>query len=85
MGKFIKKSPPVEAFQYGVDDSPEWFNEAMRNGLISLEEQSGQTHVMTMGGEFPIEVRDYIVLESNGELAPWPEIVFDMFFIKTND
>ena len=72
MAKFMKKPVVIEAFQWTVDEVPDWWRNASRDFLISIE--TGSIYIPTsdptVEGLYEVMKGDYIIKGINGEFYP---------------
>lgn len=81
MAKYRKKPVVIEAFLLGVDDEPEWFREAVRNGEIEVIAgimPSSFCYIHTLEGMMKaVAGKDYIIRGVNGEFYPCKASIFE--------
>jgi hypothetical protein len=80
--KYVKKPIVVEAFQFGVDEEPEWFSDKIRLygeakiGDIYIYDPS-QCSIETLEGRMYANVGDMIIKGIQGEIYPCKKDIFD--------
>lgn len=83
--KFRKKPVVVEAFQYGFDVEPQWFNEFENKRFVparNVKRSEGNKFpsdvlIMTLEGEMRADYFDWIIKGVNGELYPCKHDIFE--------
>lgn len=81
--KYVRITQPVEAFRFGVETSPEWFDRAVNEGLVTYS-NNGTIYIDTLQGEFTATEGDYIVCDSNGIPHPVKPLMFEANYVKYN-
>lgn len=91
---YIKKPLRVEAFQYGIDNMPDWFFDEVCNNNIILrnkkeivspfqhEYETMYCEIKTLEGTMIAKYGDYIVKGINDEIYPVKEDIFKKTYIK---
>ena len=75
--KFRKKFP-VEAFCFGKDERPDWFNKAIKDEIISIYSlDEDYCKIKTLEGTMTCTEGDYIVQGIDGELSPCKGSIFE--------
>ena len=78
--KYRKKPVEIEAFQFGLDEKPDWFMEAVNNGIVSLPvDYNGNSHeayIQTLEGSMLVRDTDYVIKGIKGELYPCKPDIF---------
>lgn len=82
MAKYRKKPVVIEAFKSGIDKQPNWFIEAIHNGVVTFPESKGYKDsvycfVNTLEGTMTASLGDYIVKGIDGELYPCKYDIFE--------
>jgi hypothetical protein len=73
MGNYSKKAVEVDAFRFGNDPFPDWFNGAIGDGTVSIYTRTGAQEELrrmfcTIRGQKRAECGDYIVRGVKGEI-----------------
>ncbi|MBQ8830834.1 MAG: hypothetical protein IJ017_04500 [Oscillospiraceae bacterium] len=89
MAKYRKKPVVIEAFLLGVDDEPEWFREAVRNGEIEVIAgimPSSFCYIHTLEGMMKaVAGSNYIIKGVHGELYPCEASIFEKTYEAVAD
>lgn len=88
--KYVKKPVVVEAFQFGVDEMPDWFGYMHKalNYDLNLE---GSQELVAVCFTSPFQQTmtankgDYIIKESNGEIYPCKADIFEATYEKVEE
>lgn len=72
--KFRKKPIEIEAFRYNEDESPKWFLNAKKQGIVC--EYNGYAEIETLEGTHRANYGDYIIQGIQGELYPCKPDIF---------
>jgi hypothetical protein len=94
--KYRKKPVVVEAFRFGVDFMPEWFNDEVKKKAVqvwyipfseSRPNEYGFSHcdIRTLEGVMRGNYGDYIIKGVNGELYPCKADIFEKTYEKFED
>lgn len=93
MSKWRKKPVVIEAFQFYVDNMPDWFMDAVtRNDVIlrkcnykrySIEE--AYCEIKTLEGNHICRGGEYVIKGVKGELYSCKEDIFKMTYEKVNE
>jgi hypothetical protein len=88
--KFRKKPVVIEAVTwYGKYTSPgewpDWFNDAVRSGVIRQGETDGEIRIKTLEGELTAESGSIIIQGVRGEIYPCRWDVFDATYEPVYD
>jgi hypothetical protein len=88
--RFIKKPLEIEAFRFGFDDEPEWFNknkhityhpQIINKDLNTLKTKitkiSGFCMIQTLEGAMRADIGDYVIKGIHGELYPCKADIFE--------
>jgi hypothetical protein len=79
--KYRKKPIVIEAYQYGEEEAPLWFKEAMRKGIVTPFSQYGGDkrwcEVETSQGIMKGKQGDYIIKGVQGEIYPCKKAIFE--------
>ena len=78
MSKFRKKPVVIEAFQWTVDEVPEWWREVSGEFMINV--QSGSVFIPTLEGTHEAKIGDWIIQGVKGELYPCKADIFGMTY-----
>jgi len=87
MAKYQKKPVIIEAFQWGVDLTPEWVAEAFVEGKLT-EVDTGidlELHIETLEGEMVAEQSDFIIKGVHGEIYSCKPDIFEETYVNIND
>ena len=87
MTRYVKKPIEIEAFRFGFDDEPEWFNKSrhityapamIKTELdtLHIKELPSFCMIQTLEGAMRAELGDYIIKGIKGEIYPCKEDVF---------
>ena len=78
MARYKTKPCEIEAFQFYVDDMPDWFTEALiRNEVKIYNIDEAHCLIETLEGTMRGDVGDYIIKGLKGELYPCKPDVFE--------
>lgn len=87
--KFRKKPVVIEAFQYSVDEIPEWALKALDDGRIEDFSPDhghfGNLEIKTLEGDHLARPGDYIIKGVNGELYPCKPDIFAKTYDKVDE
>jgi hypothetical protein len=78
MLKFRKKQVDVEAFRWGVDDPPAWFQDAISKGKVELD--GSWAVIETLEGKMRAEKGDWVIRGVQGELYPCKPDIFQQSY-----
>jgi hypothetical protein len=86
MAKFRKKPVVIDAFRFGIDARPDWFQDKVSNNTIetfAYEERNNpfefiKTYciISTLEGKMKGDYGDYIIQGVNGEIYPCKPDIF---------
>jgi hypothetical protein len=88
--KYVKKPIVIEAFQFGVDEKPEWFEDKIRVygtaqiGDIYIYEPL-ECSIETLEGRMCGNVGDMIIKGIKGEIYPCKKDIFDASYEVYDD
>lgn len=92
MAKFRKKPVVIEAFRYGIDSRPDWFDDKVTSndiithiGTDRKEIQDYYCEIKTLEGVMTGKCGDYIIQGVNGEIYPCKPDIFDKTYEKVED
>ena len=92
MSKYRKKPVVIDAFLLGADKEPEWFKEAVANGIVEIRRyqtnlKEHRTYfIRTLEGNMAArEEIDYIIRGVNGELYPCKADIFEKTYEEVTD
>ena len=71
--KFVKKPIVIEAFQFGVDDIPDWF----KAKYITFDNGDLTACIGTLEGDMLFHNGDYVIKGVEGELYPCRKRIFE--------
>lgn len=79
--RYVKKAVVIEAFQFGVDLHPKWFDMACKKGFVehkrNIHNRSDDVCLIkTLEGIMTAKVGDYIIQGVKGELYPCKADIF---------
>jgi hypothetical protein len=88
MAKYKKKPVVIEAFRYGIDNRPDWFNDKVTaNEIITFfgidltnKDASLYCEIKTLEGIMRGEYGDYIIQGVKGEIYPCKPDIFEMTY-----
>lgn len=83
MAKYRKKTIVVDAFQWLMDDVPEWITSAIRDDTINFDIRG--MIISTPDGEMLASPGDYIIKGVNGELYPCKHDIFEQTYEKVKE
>lgn len=75
--KYVKKPIPIEAFKYGFEQPPEWFEEACAKRIVQCPAKGGGLVIETLEGQMWADVGSYIIKGVGGELYPCRGDIFE--------
>lgn len=79
--KYRKKPIVVDAFRFGVDNVPEWCEDAVLQGWYPVRDEHGKqlfgVMINTLEGVMAAYSGDYIVKGVNGEIYPVKADIFE--------
>ena len=84
MARYKTKPCEIEAFQFYVDNMPDWFTEALIRNEVKIYDYDHKRHsideahclIETLEGTMRGDVGDYIIKGLKGELYPCKSDVF---------
>ena len=93
MGKYRKKPIEVDAFQFYVDNMPDWFMDAVTNNTVILRKcdykrysiEETYCEINTLEGVHRCNGGDYVIKGVKGELYPCKPDIFEMTYEKSED
>jgi hypothetical protein len=78
MAKYRKKPVVIEAFRLEMGErAPEWFEEALLRGGISINIYTLETHIKTLEGTMRAVQGDWIIQGVKGEIYPCKPDIFE--------
>jgi len=91
--KYRKKPVEIDAFRYGVDPAPEWFDTAARKGKIEffvitndgVNVENKFVEIKTMAGMMRANKGDYIIRGVAGELYPCKARIFEQTYEEVRE
>jgi hypothetical protein len=78
VAKFRKKQVEVEAFRWGTDKQPAWFQKAVSAGKVQVE--GSIAFIETLEGKMRADKGDWVVRGVQGELYPCKPDIFDQTY-----
>lgn len=83
MAKYRKLPVEIEAFQFGVDKSPEWFDKEFGKQVIETGyDEVLYVRIETLEGVMRANYKDYIIKGIQGEIYPCKEDIFKKTYEK---
>lgn len=87
MAQYRRKPIIVEAFLFGVDEPPIWFDAKIREGIVKVHDVAGYEQswceIRTLEGVSTANAnKDYIIMGVEGELYPCKKIAFHKLYEK---
>jgi len=82
MAKYRKKPVVIEAFQWTVDEVPEWWINAKG---IEIVVETGSAIIPTLEGEHEAKIGDFIIQGVKGELYPIKNEIFLLTYDKVEE
>ena len=79
MYKFRKKPVVIEAFRWGIDQVPKWWEDAKE---ILIDIPTGTVCIPTLEGYHNARFGDYIIQGIQGELYPCKPDIFEATYEK---
>lgn len=81
---YRKRPVVIEAFQLGVDMLPEWFTDAVSDGVVIMHDichpDKSTAEIKTLEGWHHANNKDYIIQGVKGELYPCKPDIFEMTY-----
>jgi hypothetical protein len=84
MAKYRKKPVVIEAFQYGIDHRPDWFNDKVTlNEIITFagtdvrDPSEYYCEIKTLEGIMTGSYKDFIIKGIHGEIYPCKPDIFE--------
>lgn len=74
--KYVKKPIVVEAFQYLVDERPEWFTKEYGHQVVLDGGEPTRCEIETLEGVMKAYKGDFIIKGIQGEIYPCKEDIF---------
>ena len=93
MAKFRKKPVVIEAFQFYIDNMPDWFMDAITRNDGILKKCNYKRYsineayciIKTLEGDHICNGGDYVIKGVKGELYPCKEEIFKMTYEKVSN
>lgn len=88
MAQYRKKPVVIEAFKYGIDPRPDWFNDKVTsNEIVTHVEDSSLYYceIKTLEGIMRGGCGDYIIKGVQGEIYPCKPEIFEMTYDKIDE
>jgi len=82
--KYRKKPVVVEAFRLGVDERPEWIDDAITVGNVRVINENNMA-ITTLKGVMIADKGDWIIKEIKGELYPCKPDIFEQTYEKVKE
>ena len=83
MASYRKRSIEIEAFQWTIDEVPDWFREISGPFLINV--QNGSVFIPTIEGTHEAREGDFILQGVKGELYLCKPDIFELTYEKVED
>lgn len=97
--KYCKKPVVVEAFRYGIDPEPDWFNEALSYGTVyyntwitedpiplsDIPINKSECYIKTLEGIMTCNTGDYIIRGIQGEIYPCKPDIFEATYEEVKE
>ena len=83
--KYQKKPITIEAFKWGFEQPPKWFDRACKEGTVRFPVQGGGLVIDTLEGEMWADVGSYIIKGVEGELYPCKGDIFEKTYQKVGE
>ena len=88
--KYKKKPVVIEAFQFYVDEMPDWFVDYINSGKVILKNCHKEVYspseayciINTLEGEMMARGKDYIIKGVQGEFYPCKPDIFETTYEK---
>jgi hypothetical protein len=86
MAQYRKKPMVIEAFKYGIDDKPNWFNDKLpTKEIMTFEGYNNKNEekfcaIKTLEGVMKGNFGDYIIKGVKGEIYPCKADIFEMTY-----
>ena len=91
MSQYRKKPIVIEAFKYGIDDKPNWFNDKVTtNEIVTYvgydlrSQEEFYCEIKTLEGVMRGDCGDYIIKGVKGEIYPCKADIFEMTYELIN-
>lgn len=82
---YKKKPIIIEAFRFGYDEYPIWFNEEEYSREIDKYGKTCKFYIKTLEGTMKANKGDYIIKGVNGELYPCKPDIFDKTYEEVSN
>lgn len=87
MAKYRKKPVVIEAFKFGIDYRPDWFQDEVTKNNITTYKMNGNNEkirciIKTLEGNMEGLYGDYIIQGVNGEIYPCKPDIFHKTYDK---
>ena len=83
--KYKKKPIAVEAFKYGFEEPPEWFDVAIEGRIIVFPVKGSDIQINTLEGPMGANAGDYIIKGVKGELYPCKGEIFEETYERVEE
>jgi hypothetical protein len=87
MAKYRKKPVVIEAFQYGIDDRPDWFDDKVTSNEITTfvgrdirDSSQYYCEIKTLEGIMTGSCKDFIIKGVHGEIYPCKPDIFELTY-----
>lgn len=84
--KYRKIPVEIEAFRFGIDEYPDWFQNAFENPNFSIggsDENTLNCLIDTLEGTMKANYGDWIIKGVNGEIYPCKNDIFEKTYVKS--
>jgi len=92
MAQYRKKPIVIEAFRYGIDNRPDWFNDKVTTNEIITHvgydlrsPEEFYCEIKTLEGIMRGDYRDYIIQGIKGEIYPCKPDIFEATYEIVNN
>jgi hypothetical protein len=76
--KYIKKPVEVEAFQFGIDEFPNWFIYKINKNNVIIKDDCA--YIKTLEGTMKAYKGDFIIKGVKGEIYPCKPDIFEQTY-----
>lgn len=83
--KYVKKPIAIEAFKYGYEQPPDWFELACKDKVVQVPISGGGLVIDTLEGQMWADVGSYIIQGVQGEIYPCRGDIFEETYLKVED
>jgi len=85
--KFRKKPVVIEAFKFGTDELPDWFQNAEQQNIVTMEISNPVLYclIKTLEGTMTAGWGDFIIKGLNGEIYPCKSDIFEKSYERVEE